>query len=160
MLRHAAGAGGTDAPNALATCVPKMLRERRESRKVAIVMTDGDLSTLDDFYDYLPNGYNPHSGLLREFKKRGVEFYAIGINTSKVLVCDPKKPTVDYWGAVGVGDRIERYHNEASYRSGQSHYRTSVGFNGGIDSVDCTNLLPKLSEHLVDVLTQGRQVVR
>ena len=98
--------------------------------------------------------------MLREFKKRGVEFYAIGINTSNVLARDPKNPTVDYWGAVGVGDRIEKYYNENDYRSGNTPNRITTGFNGGIDSVDCTNLLPKLSEHLVDVLTQGRQVVR
>ena len=160
MLQHAAGAGGTDAPNALATCVPKMLKERRESRKVAIVITDGNLSTWDDFYDYHAKQHIPYSGLLRQFKERGVEFYAIGINTSNVLVCDPKKPTVDYWGAVGVGDRIDKHKNINDYRSGNPPFKITTGFNGGIDSVDCTNLLPKLSEHLVDVLTQGRQVVR
>lgn len=150
QLVDAAPDGGTYAPNALSQRLPDMAN-RREKRKVVVVLTDGDLSEGNDFYSI--------GGELESYKRKGYEFYSVGLGC-QVLSCNPSTPDIDYWSCVGVGNRVRHWVNEDSWRRGEKHIRETVGFNGGIDNVTGKNLLPKLSEHLVEVFTQGRQSIR
>ena len=142
--------GGTNSPRSFRSCIPNML-SRREQRKIAIILTDGDLSSTNDMYD--------KGGDLTQWKKAGVEMYAIGIY-EQVLCCDPALPHVDYWNTVGVGNHVEHYGSQTSYNAGAKPDRISEGFNGGIDNVSSDTLLPKLSAHVVDVFTEGRQTIK
>lgn len=142
--------GNTDVPNALLSEVPAMMR-RREQRKVAFIITDGNLSAPDPLYNV--------NGELGKWKKRGFEVYAIGLNTNCLICPDVRRPNHDYWKTVGIGDRVFHWKNRGAYESNAPHYKETVGFNGGIDEVDASNLLPKLSSLMVSVLTQGRQSI-
>jgi hypothetical protein len=150
QLESMAHAGGTHAPCALEAGVPLMMN-RREARKIAIVITDGDLSTQDPFYKL--------GGRLAKMRAQGVELYAVGLET-KVLCSDPKRPNIDWWGAVGVGPVVKRYHSRREADQGGKPQSETVGFNGGIDNVQADTLVSQLTKHLVDVFTQGREVVR
>lgn len=143
-------AGGTDAPTALGEAVPEMLR-RREQRKIAFIITDGDLSAADPLYRVGED--------LERWKKRGVEVYAIGLDINCLICPNTSRPHHDYWGVVGVGDRVFHWVNREAYEMNQPHAYETVGFNGGIDEVSGSNLLPKLSSLMVSVLTQGRQSI-
>ena len=149
-LRSVDSGGGTNAPRALRSGIPAMLN-RREKRKIAIIATDGDLSSGHKLYN--------KGGTLTQWKKSGVELYAIGLG-ARVLCSDPSLPHIDFWNTVGVGNHVEHYNGEKDYRKGNSPYQISEGFNGGIDEVDASTLLPKLAAHIVDVFTEGRQTVR
>lgn len=150
QLKHVMPTASTNIPYSLRCGLPQMMN-RREKRKIAIVITDGDMSSHDDFYEV--------GGDLERFKRKGVELYAIGLGV-QVVCSDPKNPTVDYTGCVGVGDRIQRYPCKKHYELGGDPNGTYVGFNGGIDNVKPDSLLRQLSQHLVHVFTEGRQVVR
>ena len=150
QLESMAHAGGTHAPCALEAGVPLMMN-RREARKIAIVITDGDLSTQDPFYKL--------GGRLAKMRAQGVELYAVGLET-KVLCSDPKRPNIDWWGAVGVGPVVKRYRSRREADQGGKPQSETVGFNGGIDNVQADTLVSQLTKHLVDVFTQGREVVR
>lgn len=149
-LRSVDSGGATNAPRALQGSIPDMLN-RREKRKIAIIATDGDLSSGHDLYD--------KGGALTQWKKSGVELYAIGLG-ARVLCSDPSLPHIDFWNTVGVGNHVEHYNGEKDYLNGNSPCHISEGFNGGIDEVDASTLLPKLSAHIVDVFTEGRQTVK
>lgn len=142
--------GGTNIPRALESAV-HLMQARREKRKIAIVLTDGDMSSYDSFYHV--------GGELEKMKRKGVEVYAIGLGV-RVVCSDPNNPSIDYNNCVGVGDRVQRYRSKQEYELGSKPISTTVGINGGIDCVTGDTLLPKLSQHLVHVFTEGRQVVR
>jgi len=142
--------GGTNIPRALSSAI-HLMQARREKRKIAIVLTDGDMSSYDSFYHV--------GGELETMKRKGVEVYAIGLGV-RVVCSDPNNPSIDYNNCVGVGDRVQRYRSKQEYELGSKPISTTVGVNGGIDCVTGDTLLPKLSQHLVHVFTEGRQIVR
>ena len=162
-MEDAGTTGGTHAPRALCYGVPSLLK-RREGRKIILVLTDGDLGSgynrKDKFYSI--------GGILDTWRRRdGVEFYAIGLGV-QCVASDPKRPSKPYnyddetgqvFQPVGIGKRVTHYKRKSdadnNYRG-----RKAVGLDGGIDNVTSKNLIEKLSKHLVEVLTEGRQVVR
>jgi hypothetical protein len=150
QLESMSHSGGTNVPRALSAGVPLMMN-RREARKIAIVITDGDLSTAEPFYKL--------GGELAKMRANGVEVYAIGLET-QVLCSDPKRPNIDWWGAVGVGPVVKRYQSRRDANKGGKPQSETVGFHGGIDNVQADTLVNQLTRHLVDVFTQGREVVR
>ena len=149
-LRDIAPAGSTHVPNALEVGIPLMLG-RREARKIAIVLTDGDMAANHSFWKT--------NGDWSKLKKQGVEVYAIGLSTT-VLCPDAKIPSVDWWNCVGAGDVVSHYKDEDDYKRGAEPYKKTVGINGGIDNVQPETLVPQLAKHLVEVFTQGREVIR
>ena len=150
QLESIASTGGTHVPSALEAGVPHMLN-RREARKIAIVITDGDLSADDAFYNL--------GGSLAKMRAKGVEVYAVGLDT-QVLCPDPKRPNIDWWGTVGVGPVVKHYGGRSTADRGGKPKSQTVGFHGGIDNVQADTLVNQLTRHLVDVFTQGREVVR
>jgi len=150
QLESIASTGGTHVPSALEAGVPHMLN-RREARKIAIVITDGDLSADDAFYHL--------GGSLAKMRAKGVEVYAVGLDT-QVLCPDPKRPNIDWWGTVGVGPVVKHYGGRSTADRGGKPKSETVGFHGGIDNVQADTLVNQLTRHLVDVFTQGREVVR
>lgn len=142
---------GTKVPAALRDGL-KLMKDRREKRKIAIVLTDGDMSSTDSFWN--------KGNKWEKLKRQGFEVYAIGL-MNKVLSSDPNYPNHDWRRCVGVGDTVYHYHSEIDFKKGikESHSKT-VGINGGIDNVNPKTMIPQLSKHLVEVFTEGRQVIR
>jgi len=142
---------GTDVPRALGKGL-RLMKDRREQRKIAILLTDGDMSSRDDFWDK-GNEWD-------KLKRQGFEVYAIGLMRN-VLSSNPKQPNHDWWNCVGVGDNVYHYHDETDFKVGiEKSFSQSVGINGGIDNVNPKTMIPQLSKHLVEVFTEGRQIVR
>jgi hypothetical protein len=150
MLEDACPCGGTNVPYALRSGL-KMMKGRREQRKIAIVITDGDMATTDPFWRT--------NGQWAKLRREGYEVYAIGLMT-QVLTSNPKQPNHEWWGSVGVGETVYHYANEGAYKSGSKPIRQSVGINGGIDNVKPDTMIPQLAKHLVEVFTEGREVIR
>jgi hypothetical protein len=143
----------TNAPDSLRFGLPQMA-ERRERRKIAVMITDGDMSTDDSFWKI--------GGEFEQRKKQqGVELYAVGLGTSVLRNTDSdRRLKLERYGPhdktpIGCGNRVEVIGNDGSV------VLTRCGIDGGVDNVnDAEQLIPKLAEHLADVLTQGREVVR
>jgi len=149
-LEDAAPCGGTDVPSALRSGLP-LMENRREQRKIAIVITDGDMSTSDEFWQT--------GGKWSELRRKGYEVYAIGLMT-QVLTSNPKQPNHEWWNSIGVGETVYHYANEGAFKSGSKPIRQSVGIHGGIDNVKPDTMIPQLAKHLVEVFTEGREVIR
>ena len=149
-LRNMYQGGWTDITKALCKHVPQMF-QRKEQRKIAICITDGDLSIGSMLY--------AEQGLLSKWKRAGLEAYAIGLGM-KVLCSDKSIPHVSWSKTVGCGNRVERYGTREEYENGTPPYDVTVGFTGGIDDVSGEDLLPKLSAHLVEIFTEGRQTIK
>ena len=149
-LEDARPCGGTDVPTALKRGLP-LMANRREQRKIAIVITDGDMSTSDEFWQT--------GGKWSELRRKGYEVYAIGLMT-QVLTSNPKQPNHEWWNSIGVGETVYHYANEGAFKSGSKPHRQTVGINGGIDNVKPDTMIPQLAKHLVEVFTEGREVIR
>ena len=149
-LEHARPCQGTYAPNALEKGLP-LMAHRREQRKIAIVITDGDMSTNDKFWE--PNGK------WAKLRREGYEIYAIGLMT-RVLTSNPKNPTHEWCRSIGIGEIINHYYQYSDYKNGLPPRYQTVGINGGIDNVQPDTMIPQLAKHLVEVFTEGREVIR
>ena len=149
-LEDAAPCGGTDVPSALRSGL-RMMANRREQRKIAIVITDGDMATTDGFW--------ATNGQWAKLRREGYEVYAIGLMT-QVLTSNPKQPNHEWWNSIGVGETVYHYANEGAFKSGSKPIRQSVGIHGGIDNVKPDTMIPQLAKHLVEVFTEGREVIR
>jgi len=141
----------TNAPKSLRFGLPQMA-ERRERRKIAVMITDGDMSTADSFWEI--------GGEFEKWKKQqGVELYAVGLGTSVLRNTDSDRRLKREYSLnqtpIGCGSRVEVVDDAGKV------VQTRCGIDGGVDNVnDAEQLIPKLAEHLADVLTQGREVVR
>ena len=149
-LEDACPCGGTDVPSALRSGL-RMMANRREQRKIAIVITDGDMATTDGFW--------ATNGQWAKLRREGYEVYAIGLMT-QVLTCNPKQPNHEWWCSIGVGETVYHYSNEEAFKSGHKPIRQTVGIHGGIDNVKPDTMIPQLAKHLVEVFTEGREVIR
>ena len=149
-LEDARPCGGTDVPTALKRGLP-LMENRREQRKIAIVITDGDMSTSDEFWQT--------GGKWSKLRREGYEVYAIGLMT-QVLTSNPKQPNHEWWGSIGVGETVYHYANEECFKRGRKPHRQTVGIHGGIDNVKPDTMIPQLAKHLVEVFTEGREVIR
>ena len=127
------------------------MAHRREQRKIAIVITDGDMSTNDKFWE--PNGK------WEKLRREGYEIYAIGLMT-RVLTSNPKNPTHEWCRSIGIGEIINHYYQYSDYKNGLPPRYQTVGINGGIDNVQPDTMIPQLAKHLVEVFTEGREVIR
>ena len=141
----------TNAPDSLRVGLPQMA-ERRERRKVAVMITDGDMSTVDKFWSI--------GGEFEKWKKQhGVELYAVGLGTSVLRNTDNDRRLKQVKHGrdqtpIGCGKRVEVINHTGDV------VLTRCGVDGGVDNVNDKELIPKLTKHLACVFTEGREAVQ